>query len=394
MLEAAGAMTLGRLCLIFCLLLALFPAQAAPPAAVPDGGRAPSSGKVTPANYRLQPGDELDLHIFSLPSQDRNVEVRADGGFYHAVLGEVQAAGKTLAELRVEIGRRLARQLRNPTFQLGLKTYAKSEVSVLGEVKNQGKFSFYYGATVLDVLAQAGGLSEKADPEYATLLRSGRTIELDLKPPGPGASTPLPLQPEDIIYVHPGLRISVAGEVQKPAVYAISRRALSPIGEALKAAAGTKPTAALGRVKIIRPSEPAPLVIDLDTAQGTPLKDGDAVFVPERQALVLGATNKPGPVALANDQAPLLDVLAGGGVTPDSDLSRVVVVRAAELRAKEPKREEYNLQEFVEDGKGQPAVFIRDGDLVYVPSVSKNPGLFDNPFNLLNIIFLARSFFI
>lgn len=383
-----------RFSLLLAFCLAVLPVLAAPPAGPADGGRAPSSGRVTPANYRLQPGDELDLHIFALPSQDRNVEIRADGGFYHAVIGEVQAAGHTLGDLRVEVARRLAKQLRNPAFQMGLKSYAKSEVAVLGEVKNQGKFSFYYGATVMDVLAQAGGLSEKADPEYATLLRNGRTQEITLKPPGPGSPAPLPMQPEDIIYVHPGLRISVAGEVQKPNVYAISSRAASPIGEALKAAAGSKPTAALGRLKIIRPSEPSPLVVDLNNAQATPLKDGDTVFVPERQALVLGATSKPGPVPLANEQAPLLDVLAAGGVGQDSDLSQVVVVRAEQLRSKDPKREQYNIQDFVMDGQAQPAVFIGDGDLVYVPSVSKSAGLFDNPFNLLNIIFLARQFFL
>ena len=82
------------------------------------------------------------------------------------------------------------------------------EAAIVGEVQRQGKSHFKRGATLMDLWLSAGGVTAKADPEWATLLRDGREIKVLLT-----ALSETPLLPGDILMVSPGKRLSVAGQV-------------------------------------------------------------------------------------------------------------------------------------------------------------------------------------
>ena len=374
--------------------------------AVPGTPAATDSVPLNPSTdprYRIQPGDELEFNVFSLPATEKKFIVRVDGGFYHPVIGEVKAAGLTLKELQANVSKRLSKELKNPTFELGLTNYAKSEVSVLGEVKNQGKFQILPGATVLDVLAQAGGLGEKADPESATLVRAGHNINIDLHPPTGSNQTLLRAEPGDILYVHAGNRISVAGEVQKPGVYAVSHHSTNPLVDALKEAGGAKSTGAVHRVKLIRPSLAEPLVLDGAPPEGanvtvTALLDGDTLVVPVRQAIVLGTVSKQGPIPLEGGEG-LIDVVSQGGLSTDSDLGHVVVVRSMDVKTGAGKREIYDIKDYFHQKKGKdgkpvasPKIDIADGDVVFVPAATKGDSAATKFQSFSYILLLLRQF--
>ncbi|GMU52108.1 MAG: hypothetical protein AMXMBFR33_12540 [Candidatus Xenobia bacterium] len=348
------------------------------------------------STYRIRPGDEIEISIFSLPQQERKYTVRADGMLYHPLMGALPVAGKTLDDIRAEIRRRLTKRINNPSFEVGLLTYAKSEVAVLGEVRSQGRYPIERGATVLDVLALAGGLSEKADPHNALLQRRDKNVIVDLGPPS-GTAQPIPILPGDILYVYAGNRISVAGEVQKPGIYAVSRTSQNPVADAIKAAGGVKSTAAVHRVKLQRATLPEPLVIRVvPDAQGgmqseaLSLQDGDTLVVPERQAMVLGEISKQGPIPLQGGEK-LLDVLTASGVAREADLGQIIVVRAEDVQAGQNKHETYDVTEALTSGNPSDAaasVKINDGDVVFVPQRGK--GIFDS-MGLFNLLFLVRS---
>jgi polysaccharide export outer membrane protein len=373
-------------------LLTLAPAFAQGPAPASGSGRVehvvktasvPRLKKIRPpSTYRIHPGDELELDIFSLPAQEKKYTVRVDGRFYLSTIGEVQAAGLTLEELRFVLHKRLGRELKNSTFQLGLTNYSKREISVLGEVRSQGKFAIVPGSTVLDMVALAGGLSDKADPDSATLLRSGKEITVSLKPSA-SESQQVALRVGDILYIHAGNRISVAGEVQKPGVYAVSRDSKDPISDALADAGGVKSTGAVHRIKLIRPAVNEPMVIDASPATNTAvapesriLKDGDTLVVPIREAIVLGSVAKQGYIPLEGGEG-LIEVVSSGGLNADADLGHVTVVRAKDVHSGGEKRENYNIKDYFKPKKGKPGekppkVEIFDGDVVYVPAKSTN----------------------
>lgn len=381
---------------VLSLSLFLTPKLWAQPTAAPPPVSAPPTvleGRFEAGSRLLLPGDQLQINIYSLPETEKNYQIRADGTFYHPLAGEIPAAGKTMKQLETLLTQRLKKELRNPSFRLGLISMAEAEASVLGEVRSQGKFKFPAGTSVMDLVAQAGGLSEKADPDSAVLWRAGKAIPLNLNPSGQAELSKFLLRSGDILVINRGRRIGVAGEVQTKGVYAISGQSPNPVEEAIKAAGGANDTAALSHIKIIRPTLADPIFVNLlDPVQSrnVKLEDGDTVMVQPRQAVVLGAVNKPGALSLTGKEN-LLGVVSQVGVVTGARLDSVVVIRAADVQAGNDKKEIYNLSEAFGEGKQTINVPVTDGDVVYVPPEEK--GGLTNGMNLVSLLLVARSLF-
>lgn len=356
-----------------------------------------SGGSLVPLDsekHVLRPGDRIEFHLSALPDLPKEYTIRVDGRFYHSLVGDIDASGRTLGELRDELRGRLARELRNPEFRIGILSVTMQQVAVLGEANRQGTFQVGNGATILDLIAAAGGLSEKADREKAMLLRGEEKLEVSLRPDA--AEGLIRVRSGDVLYILRGSPVSVTGEVTAPGVYSVSRVSGTPF-QAIMAAGGAKEEASLGRVRLIRATEPKPIVLDLrpNAETGLPvaaqqLAEGDILVVPARQAVVLGAVTKPGPVPLRGNET-LIDLLPAM-VHENSDIDRIMVVRSEDVQATRDKKEEYNLREYFEDGKADVVVPIGDGDLVYVPAKSKGGGLFDN-MGILGILSIAQFLF-
>ena len=370
-------------------------APASPPVAPPASPG--SGGALVPLlseEHILRAGDEIVFHISSLPEMESLYTVRVDGFFFHPLVGEVKASNRTLGDLRADLKKRLAKELKKPEFKLGLRQVARHQVAVLGEANQQGTFEVGLGATVLDVIARAGGLTEKADKDTAMLLRGSERTEVSLQASAGGGLTEV--KSGDVLYVLPGSPVSVTGEVTKPGVYAVSRVHGDP-RQALLAAGGAKEEASLTRVRLIRATLPEPLILDLSATPSKPLpeeaqnlKEGDILVVPARQAVVLGAVSQPGPVPLRGNET-LIDILPPR-IAAGSKIEKVIVVRAADVTANRDKVEEYNLKEYFEKGKADAAVPVYDGDLVYVPTKEQQNG-FLGGMGIFNLLSLARWFF-
>lgn len=380
---------LFRVSLSLILVLSLIPVANAAPE-----GPSPVPSRVDATTRRLHAGDQLEIHIATLPEIEKKYTIRADGTFFHPFAGEVPAAGKTLTELQALLRQRFSRQLRNPSFRIGLTSTADAEVAVLGEVKVQGKVRFTEGASVMEVLAQAGGLTEKADPDTAVLWRSGRGIKVNLSPSAQGDLSKMLVENGDILYINKGRRVGVSGEVQQKGVYAIGSEVTNPVAEAIKNAGGALETAALNRVQIIRATLPQPLLVNLLDAskERLVLEDGDMVLVPPRRAAILGAVAKQGAVSLTGKET-ILDVISQVGVN-QGRLDQVVVIRAADVASGTDKKEVLNLSGSLSEGE-KPVVNtpIFDGDVVYVPPKDANQGLFNSPNGLMNLLLIGRSLF-
>lgn len=348
-------------------------------------------GSVETLTRVLLPGDELEIHIATLPELEKKYVIRADGTFFHPMAGEVKAAGTNLKQLEALLSQKFKKELRNPSFRIGLTAIAETEASVLGEVKSQGKFKCPSGTSVMDLLAQAGGLSEKADPDNAILYRDGKEIPLRIGATGQAEMARLMVRRGDILYVSKGNRVGVSGEVQEKGVYAVSTRSTHPVADALKAAGGPTENAALGRVQIIRPALTEPLIVnllDFENSQKIVLEDGDVVLIPPRRAVVMGAVTKQGALPLTGSET-LVDVLSQAGIA-DGRLDAIVVVRSVDVIAGNDKKEVYNLEEAFGEGKIVNNVPVRDGDVVFVPAKDKSELMGGS---MLNLLLLARSFF-
>lgn len=385
---------------VLAALLVLGPAVAEPidPAAPPKPRSTPAASEASgkrALDHRLSPGDEIEILIVSLPELERKYKLRSDGGFMHPLLGEVQCSGMTLQDLQRHLEKRLSRELRNPAVRVGLHTLARQDVTILGEVNQPGKYEVAPGSTVLDVLAMAGGNTKDADLTTAILMRDGQSRTLSLAPPDPNATEveQITVEPGDIMYLLPGTRISVSGDVMAPGVYALPRSASDPF-HALQAAGGAKPGAALDRVVLQRASFKEPMLLDLSRPGvelpevARVLQPGDTLRVLERQVMLLGGVQKAGPVTLQTGDN-VLDVLMRGGINDPKKLHEVTIIRAEDLKAGRQKTEKHDLRPYIEKGDTSVLVPVYDGDVVYV-EVPGQPG--ENPFNLLNLLWIGRIF--
>lgn len=121
--------------------------------------------------YVIGSGDILHISVWKDPNLERIDTVRPDGMISFPLVNEVQAAGQTPMQLQKTLGDKLRQYISDPEVSVVVQEVHSFAVSVLGEVKTPGRYELKDQSTVLDVLAQAGGLSEFASPSKIVILR-------------------------------------------------------------------------------------------------------------------------------------------------------------------------------------------------------------------------------
>jgi len=146
----------------------------APAAAVAEEAprAAAVAATVAPAEYRIGPADVLHVSVWKNESISRTVSVRPDGDISLPLVNDVRAAGLTPMELRDAVRKKLSGYIPNPEVSVIVTEMHSYAVSVLGEVKTAGRYELKSAATVLDVLAQAGGITEFAARSQIFVLRN------------------------------------------------------------------------------------------------------------------------------------------------------------------------------------------------------------------------------
>lgn len=134
-------------------------------------------------SYRIGIGDLLRIEVYDEDDLTKEVRVLTDGFISFPLLGQILAAGVTVAELQTEITRKLAEKyLVNPQVTVFVKEF--SHVFITGEVKKPGAFPIYGKMTVFELVTLAGGLTEVANPSKVKVVRrtpgGDETYEVDL----------------------------------------------------------------------------------------------------------------------------------------------------------------------------------------------------------------------
>lgn len=138
-------------------------------AVAPDTRVAPSVG----ANYRIGADDVLTINVWHEPEVSRNVTVRPDGRISLPLIGDVQAAGLTPAQLQTVLTRDFSKYLTNPAVSVIVAAILSQRINVLGQVFRPGTYPLVPPMTVLDAIAAAGGLQQFAKASKIYVLRTG-----------------------------------------------------------------------------------------------------------------------------------------------------------------------------------------------------------------------------
>jgi polysaccharide export outer membrane protein len=125
------------------------------------GLRAPEVVALT-EEYRVQPGDILEVSVWKEPDLQADVLVRSDGALSFPLVGDITARGKTVAMLRGEITERLKRYIPNPVVNIATKAIGGNRVYVIGKVARPGEFPFVRPIDVMQALSLAGGATSFA----------------------------------------------------------------------------------------------------------------------------------------------------------------------------------------------------------------------------------------
>jgi polysaccharide biosynthesis/export protein len=166
-----------------CLALPLFSACAS------GGGHPPAPLKAdAPAlRYKIGPLDSLNVIVWRNPELSTTVTVRPDGYVSTPLVDDLQAAGKSPVELSRDIEKALTRLIRDPVVSVvvaGFQGVYSDQVRIVGEAVRPQSVAYRQDMTVLDVMIQAGGLTDFADGNGAVLVRgseAGKQYSVRLK---------------------------------------------------------------------------------------------------------------------------------------------------------------------------------------------------------------------
>lgn len=264
----------------------------------------------TAEKYRIRTSDRLEIGVFGENDMTKEVKVGPDGRISYFLATEVMASGLTLAEIKVEIERRLQPYFKKPRVFASLVDSAGNFVSVTGIVKSPGIYSISNETRLVDVIAKARGIPlaahglggiadvEVADLSQAFVLRGDKFLNVDFeilfgrKRAGARAIAinNVLLQPNDRIFIPSAVsmdnKIFVVGAVRAPRVIRYSKE-ISFL-EAL-VTAGDVPQGAWERKSfIIRGRMNKPRIIPVNTRlvrtggiADIRLEAGDVIFVPK-----------------------------------------------------------------------------------------------------------------
>lgn len=131
------------------------------------------------AEQPISSNDVLEIDVFEVNDLDRTVQVDSRGRISLPLVGEIEAAGKTVRALEQEIRNRYgASYLQNPQISVFVKESAGQRVTIDGEVSKPGIYPVTASASLVGVIAQSGGLNQIADNKKVYVFRPYGTEKL------------------------------------------------------------------------------------------------------------------------------------------------------------------------------------------------------------------------
>jgi polysaccharide export outer membrane protein len=257
-------------------------------------------------NYRIGPGDELDIRVLGEDKMSSVVKVTEDGFIRFPFVDEdLRAQCLTERELGDLIAGKLKKYLKYPEVFVAVKTYNSTPVAIIGAVSSPGRFQMQRRVRLIELLAFAGGVKNDAGkvlhiihigdgtacdapgaPSDADRGESTETVNVSKLMEGDPSADRV-MQPGDIVIVPVADLVFVAGEVLKPNAYPL--REGMTLTQVLALAGGPSPIAKVDQIRIVRqePGKPrAEVPIDLKAIQANKATDpllqaNDVIEIPD-----------------------------------------------------------------------------------------------------------------
>jgi polysaccharide biosynthesis/export protein len=309
--------------------------------------------------YVLGAGDRLRIEVFGVPEYTREYQVLVNGSLNLLQASPISVRGLTLKQAETAIAQRYRRTVKRASIDITLLEPRPINVAIAGEVSRPGAYRITLGEvsqlpTLTQLIQQAGGITQSADPQQVILRRpqvSGqlqtlRLNLLDLAQTGNLQQNPV-LRDGDMVQiiarsqtspdmpladianfasdVNQPLNIAVVGEVNRPGTYilssmkAASQATPSTLGagirptitQALQQAGGITQIADIRNIAIRRKNNAGQVknisldlskLLDGDISQDLVLQQNDTIVIPTATSLEAAEASKRNSASFAPNE--------------------------------------------------------------------------------------------
>ncbi len=157
--------------------------------------------------FRLSPGDVIQVRFFYNPELDDTIEIRPDGMISMPLVGELDIDQLTITEARERLEDTYRTIVKQPSVTIQVREYSTQKVYVGGQVLRPGVIPMKGELTVLDAVMEAGGNKLTGSNSTVILIRksdSGEPVRYKLSLKGKDDQPPMAsvkLQPFDVVLV-------------------------------------------------------------------------------------------------------------------------------------------------------------------------------------------------
>jgi protein involved in polysaccharide export with SLBB domain len=284
-----------------CLLAPLHGQEPALAPSKSPGNSAPSSPTSWRNRYELGPGDVINFSLFGRPELDRpGFRIAPDGTISYLQAQNIKVAGLTIDEARLVIEQGLSSNFRSPRVIITPQEVGSKRFTILGKVVNKGVVTLERPITLVEAIANAGGIEtglfeqntvELADLDRSFISRNGQRLPVDFRRllHDGDMTRNIEIEPNDFIYVASTISNDyyVLGAVANPGVQGLTPDA--SVVSAISRRGGLTDRAWPDRVLVVRGSfdKPETFIVNVKDILAAKEKDfklqpKDIVYVADR----------------------------------------------------------------------------------------------------------------
>ena len=138
---------------------------------------APATAASPEYRYMIGPGDTVNIVVFRNPELSMSVPVRPDGKIAAPLVEDLPALGKDSTTLARDIEKALSKYIRDPVVTVVVTSFVgpySEQIRVVGEAARPQVLSYRQKMTLLDVMIAVGGVTDFADGNGASILRTSQ----------------------------------------------------------------------------------------------------------------------------------------------------------------------------------------------------------------------------
>ena len=138
---------------------------------------APPASSLPSAEYRIGPGDGLNIFVWRNPELTLSVPVRPDGRLSIPLVEDVVAIGKTPTALAREFEQQLSKYVKEPLVTVIVEGFVgpiPDQIRVIGEAAQPRSLPYRADMTLLDLMIAVGGLTKYAAGNDSVIVRTAQ----------------------------------------------------------------------------------------------------------------------------------------------------------------------------------------------------------------------------